>query len=263
MKCNKIRYYISLLALSVALSFGGCAANTEENALSYAKAKYGEAEYIGCESSEQGNNYIFSDAEYGFVYYVSSSYGTWLSDFNTAYLSSADVELMSEYDRIQTDYDVKILIPDRSVDCLYFCNIMVDNEEDGKAIAEKLAVAYTSYDTRKWWKDKGMAIVVFNSDRVRLGTFYFDSGKYISKEDSDLSFYTNYIHQNVDDKATYIGKTVVSLDDFATLFNDTVDFSDDGWDVGSAVTVYLFTSGDGQDLFIADAYYYGTPCVGR
>lgn len=245
----------------MALSFGGCVADAEGSARAYAKANYGEAEYIGRENSEQGDRYIFSDAEYGIVYYVSNSYGAWLSNFNSAYLASADVELMSEYDRIQTDYSAKILIPDRSVDCLYFCNVIVDNADDGKQIAEELAAAYSSYDTREWWQGKGMAIVVIASNNIRLGTFYYDSKKFISKEESDLSFYTNYIHQNVDDKAKYIDKSIVSAEDFATLFNGDIDFSDNGWDVGSAVTIYYFTANDGSDIFIADAYYYGAPCV--
>ena len=268
MKCNKARYYVSLLALSTALSLGSCAADAEESARAYAKANYGEAEYIGCENSEQGDRYIFADTEYGFNYFVSDSenvtaplYETKPSNFSAVYLACADSFLMNEYDRIQTEYKVKLFIPDRSIDYFCFCSLMADDEDTGIKAAEALASAYQAYDTRKWWQSKGMSIEIINTNRARLGSYYYDGKRYVSKEESTISFYTNYVHQHIDKQATYKEKTVVSIDDFASTFETVPDFTGENWDIGNVVTIYYFISGDGSDIFVADAFYLGNPCV--
>lgn len=228
----------------------------------YAEKTYGEAECVSQETSETGIKYNFVDSEYGFEYSIicMNNDASRPSDFRNAYMSYADSKLMGEYDRIQKDYNITMYLPERSMDYSCFCSIVAETEESGIDAAKELAAAYESYDTRKWWQNKGMTIEIISSIQVRYGTLFYDGLKYISKEESDLMFYTNYVHQNVDNEAVFKEKALFKVEDFATLFDYDI-LTEDGWDIGSAVTIYYFTSKKGTDIFIADAYYNGNPCV--
>lgn len=263
----KKQFFLFLLLLFVAGLFVGCKQNKEDVVLastsqikSYAKGKYGKAEYLDTTEEDFCRTCTFKDKQYGFEYYVSSYVQAVGIDASIAgYTEGKASDFPQQYctalsppaiEKCNYELDGVHAFNTNSV----LCTVVNVEPEDAADVTQEVAKLIGSLDSRGFFADGEIRAYAGDKEQY-LGAFYVKERKYLSYADYMAGQMQVYAESDVNRPGSekkeieYLYYEQMPLSEVPGI--DEYELVKDNLSEDSIVTVFYFKIG-GKKYFYCD-----------